>query len=188
MTIDKTPHSTHTFNGIIPLNWDPLICSPRFSMMSRLCKCLYLYTVVVYQNRWKGSHVSYIFHMESKHNLIRSHFFFLYGYSHCRTISASGSIPLPSRWMMPLFHADSSSTTILSVPVRASSYQLPAVYVCIEILDKVLCLLYPSHFWYTVLIFLSNGVNPTQIAPSSMSGDVHFCLCCLGLYRQWREF
>lgn len=88
-----------------------------------------------------------VYFTDSKHNVIRSHFF-LNGHITIAIagLSISGSILLPSSLMMPLFHAHSSSPTTLSVPVTANSHQFPAIYVCIEILDYMFHLLYPSRF------------------------------------------
>lgn len=85
-----------------------------------------------------------VYFTDSKHNVIRSHFF-LNGHITIAIagLSISGSILLPSSLMMPLFHAHSSSPTTLSVPVTANSHQFPAIYVCIEILDYMFHLLYP---------------------------------------------
>lgn len=129
--------------------------------------------------------------MNSKYNLTKSHFFseviWLY--------------PLQDYlywWLCPFaFQLNDLTvwyTQLLSNhpiwPATASSYAFPVVYVYTENSDHVLHLLFPSHFWYTstVLIFQSKWVNPAQMAPSSISGDIHFCLCYLGLYRQWRLF
>lgn len=97
-----------------------------------------------------------VYFTDSKHNVIRSHFF-LNGHITIAIagLSISGSILLPSSLMMPLFHAHSSSPTTLSVPVTANSHQFPAIYVCIEILDYMFHLLYPS----PLLLSLSMTLN-----------------------------